>query len=72
MHPKQPSVQFLQQDAIRRYIAQKRMILVRKANNALKNPLTVIHVTPKLMYRAMSALNRLKLVYGYQIKSINA
>jgi len=25
----------------RRYIAQKRMIIVRKANNALKNPLTL-------------------------------
>jgi len=33
---KQPSVQVFQQDAILRYIAQKRMIIVRKANNALK------------------------------------
>jgi len=47
VHLKQPSVQVFQQDAIQRYIAQKRMIIVRKANNALKNPLTVIHVTPK-------------------------
>ena len=55
VHLKQPSVQVC---ATRRYIAQKRMIIVRKANNALKNPLTLIYTCGAKTYVQICRLSQ--------------